>query len=301
MTTKPQALVAEHSEPRVAPKEMQVFRHPTISPGTRLGHVGAHPFGLSDWMRRRMMSGGQRKMMTTEELKTRNTKGASLSDLNIKEQAAPSTFTPEHVTGMTLRDAKRRRWHAEKAIDHMTHDMEVVGANTWQAHQMLREYADAHSVLADGGTRFMQITMPMTGGSAEWRDMLKRDSVANSIPNRSIKAVATGNGNILEHGAVATVKDPDGSFHMIRHLPSHSFEHARFMRGIPPGYAGFIPHEVRQLSAPTRAPRYVQDVREVTWKEARQLAPTRAPPPPAARPMKEGWSAACASRTAVRV
>jgi len=306
-TTKAQALVAAQSERATAPPSMQVFRHPTISPGTRLGYVSAHPFGLSDWMRQQWSnSSGARqcRTMTSTELKAHNARGASLTDLNITAQATSARFEPKHITGMTLRDAKRRRWHAQKAIDHMTSDMQLTGSETTQARTILQQYADSHSVRADGGTHFLQVTMPMTGEAAKWREPLESDGVAQSIPKQSVPPSTRGNGNILESGAVATVNHPDGAFHMIRHFPENTLERARFMRGIPPGYGGFIPHHIRQLSAPPRAPRYVPPEREVMVKPARQLSPDRGIPPSCPPPKpREGWSAHCAATrtTAVRV
>ncbi len=301
-STKAQALVAEQSERPPVPEDMRTFHHPDISPGTRLGCVGPHPFGLSDWVR----SWPSRRVMSADELKARNAKGVSMAGLNIQAQGrAGAGVAPEQLTGMTLRDAKRRRWHAEKTLEHMTHDVQLTGSETAQAQQVLQQYASAHSVLGDGRARFLQVTMPMTGPSAKWRQPLKSDGIAHSIPLQSVPPSTHGNGNVLEHGAVATVKHPDGSFHSIRHFDPSSFEHARFVRSIPPGYGGFIPNEFRQLNALPRAPRYVAPQREVTSKEARVLSADRRgttpPPPPPPKP-REGWSAAMsAGRTAVRV
>ena len=295
-TTKLQALVAEQCDKPPAPAHMSAFRNPDTSTGTRLGGVGSHPFGLSDWERR----WPSRRVMSADELKARNVKGASIDGPSIQAQSrgaagrAGVASEQEVTSGMMLRDAKRRRWHAEKTIEHMTHDMQRTGSETEQAKQVLLQYAEARSVLGDGRARFLQVTMPMTGTSAKWRQFLKSDGVAHSIPLQSVPPSTHGNGNVLEHGAVATVKHPDGSFHMIRHFAPSSFQDARFARSIPPGYAGFIPNEVLQLNALPRAARYMVPEREVADKPTRDVstASRPPPPPPLAQRVREGWSAA---------
>ena len=295
-TTKLQALVAEQCDKPPAPAHMSAFRNPDTSTGTRLGGVGSHPFGLSDWERR----WPSRRVMSADELKARNVKGASIDGPSIQAHSRGAAgragvASEQQVTsGMMLRDAKRRRWHAEKTIEHMTHDMQLTGSETEQAKQVLLQYADALSVLGDGRARFLQVTMPMTGTSAKWRQFLKSDGVAHSIPLQSVPPSTHGNGNVLEHGAVATVKHPDGSFHRIRHFAPSSFENARFARSIPPGYAGFIPNEVQQLNALPRPARYKAPEREVADKPTRDLSSaSRPPPPPPLAPrVREGWSAA---------
>ena len=241
---------------------MKSFRNPTISPGTRLGYVSSHPFGLSNWMQ---WTGAhaERRVMTPEELQGRNARGASVAELAARAQTVPrSASAPRMATGMALRDAQRRRWHAEKALNHMTADMQYLGAETSYAQQILKQYAEANSVKSNDASRFLQVTMPMTGGPANWREELKKDGVAQAIPQRSIPVPIRGNGQILEHGAVPTVNQPDGTFRIIRPMPSGTFEHDRFIRSIPSGYAGFIPNHIRELNEPARAPRVFKSARE---------------------------------------
>ena len=135
-TTKLQALVAEQCDKPPAPAHMSAFRNPDTSTGTRLGGVGSHPFGLSDWERR----WPSRRVMSADELKTRNVKGASIDGPSMFQAHSrgaagrAGVASEQQVTsGMMLRDAKRRRWHAEKTIEHMTHDMQLTGSETEQA------------------------------------------------------------------------------------------------------------------------------------------------------------------------
>ena len=142
---------------------------------------------------------------------------------------------------MVIRDAQRRRFLATQMMDRMRHAREGSGRSVFardprvvQSHDhmttALKEYAASHALPRRDGTVGSAQSVTLDG--------IQRQAV---FAGENVMANSSGHA--------------DGSFQLMQHLTVGHMPAERFARGIPAGYSGYVPREIRERSLahnPTR-------------------------------------------------
>lgn len=240
----------DFSGPRPVSYDMDEVRWPVglRDTGCTVGFAGrSHPFGLPPakqqqvvgWSAR--MQEHHRAAAAFDPLQTGVQRPRPMAGLFDKRpEPMADLFQRE---GMAVRDAQRRQMHARQTVKRSAGYLP-------EAQELLERYAAVHAgvLRPDGSSVSPAMTMPMTGMAANWREYLKKDAryARASVPPSNMSGH-------LPVGRRASTRLPDGTFHMVRTFTPGHVGYARFARGVPPGYSGFVPAHVREGTEEQRA------------------------------------------------
>ena len=234
-----------HAQEARSIEALRAFRHPYNATGTSLGHLStSHPFGHSTHGAARASFGASSSTPWSATLKqlaaSRAPPHVAAAMATAGAAGVPSGLAPgghayqQQPDGMATRDAQQRRWNAQKVMAH--------GSDA-EGRRRLHEYAASHGLRMNAPRSYVSANMPMSGEPSRFLETCKADAVY------ARQSVAPNNlPGVLARGREATVMsiDTDGRFHAVNNLATGHLGYERFMRGIPPGYSGYIPRQIAQ-------------------------------------------------------